>query len=521
MKFILYIIIICFLIPEAKCQNFSKNYYINDDIDAGEKVLFLDKDYIIQFWGRKLDYSQGSVIQVTQYLGLIKTDSEGNLTSSEIYDSLISNPTLIKAGNKLFFGANRSFKNDFERKIYIVESDADGLILQQNELKFNTGNHQARDLGISPLLNLYLTDRNVYFGDSFKNNTWTNDTVQLHVWDTNLNFRKSIVVPYIQPIMINSASTIHDDNYFVTAISYQDTAKSAGGRTRYVAIGFDSLGQQKWIYKNPKNLVAQFQKESIETVAFSDKSTAVLMPYSNTEGSWPRQQIIKLNTKGKKIWSYDDIYDDIYEYYEYISIFKTKDEGIVAVGQNYNQPKDGLPPSGRCGIITRIDKNGSLLWRRKVWDVNVPFNHCGFNSGTELEDGSLLITGWWRDTLPDPYYDTNVWLIKLDSNGCYNPGCVGNDSVTTTQNIIVIGREMIKLSPNPANDYIKVSWNKTPTPAKSLVVYDLSGKAILQSLISDKSGSTELSISELPSGLYVLKIFGDKWESAPEKFVKE
>ncbi|MBL7829631.1 MAG: T9SS type A sorting domain-containing protein [Saprospiraceae bacterium] len=228
-----------------------------------------------------------------------------------------------------------------------------------------------------------------------------------------------------------------------------------------------------------------------------------------------------MNTKGKKIWSYDDIYDDIYEYYEYISIFKTKDEGIVAVGQNYNQPKDGLPPSGRCGIITRIDKNGSLLWRRKVWDVNVPFNHCGFNSGTELEDGSLLITGWWRDTLPDPYYDTNVWLIKLDSNGCYNPGCVGNDSVTTTQNIIVIGREMIKLSPNPANDYLKVSWNKTPTPAKSLVVYDLSGKAILQSLISDKSGSTELSISELPSGLYVLKIFGDKWESAPEKFVKE
>ena len=92
MKFILYIIIICFLIPEAKCQNFSKNYYINDDIDAGEKVLFLDKDYIIQFWGRKLDYSQGSVIQVTQYTGLIKTDSEGNLTSSEIYDSLISNP---------------------------------------------------------------------------------------------------------------------------------------------------------------------------------------------------------------------------------------------------------------------------------------------------------------------------------------------------------------------------------------------------------------------------------------------
>ena len=80
---------------------------------------------------------------------------------------------------------------------------------------------------------------------------------------------------------------------------------------------------------------------------------------------------------------------------------------------------------------------------------------------------------------------------------------------------------MIKLSPNPAKDYLKVTWNKSPSPAKKLMVYDMSGKAVLQSAISGKSGSTELGINNLSPGMYLLKIFGDRWESAPEKFVKE
>ncbi len=513
MKFILYIIIICFLIPEAKCQNFSKNYYINDDIDAGFNLYITKSNYFIHFAGY---YGTPSYV----INGFLKTNLLGELQQKIVFDSLYTDQTSIFEDGKILYSGVINHGAKYGKQINLLSMDENGNFLMGNQLDFKFGRHLPRNLG--KINNKYfLFDHIYYSGDNFQTKTWFFDTLQIHIFDSFLKYKKSINCDFYQPLSLRISATIHDDNYLVTAISYQDTAKSAGGRTRYVSIGFDSLGQQKWIYKNPKNLVDQFQKESIETVAFSDKSTVVLMPYISDLGGFPKQQIVRLNTKGKKIWSYDDIYDDIYEYYEYISIFKTKDDGIVAVGQNYNQPKDGLPPSGRCGIITRIDKNGSLLWRRKVWDVNVPFNHCGFNSGTELEDGSLLITGWWRDTLPDPYYDTNVWLIKLDSNGCYNPGCVGNDSVTTTQNIIVIGREMIKLSPNPANDYLKVSWNKTPTPAKSLVVYDLSGKAILQSLISDKSGSTELSISELPSGLYVLKIFGDRWESAPEKFVKE
>ncbi len=498
---------LCMNSISINAQNFSKNYYVFDNIDAGQKVLITEQNYLIQYFG--------SLNNGKYYFGLIKTDLVGNIENNAIYDSIYSLRNILLKGNKIVFGA----LNNSERKLNIFKTDINGKVEKQNSLKFETGFHWPADFD-STNSKFYHTDVISYAGDSFKDNMWTNDTIQLFSWDSNFNYKKSILVPYIQSIFIYARTTIHDDNYFVTAMSYQDTAKSAGGRTRYVVLGYDSTGQKKWIYNNPKNLVDQYQKESIETIAFSDKSTAILMPYSDSEfGGSPNQQIIKLNTKGKKVWLYEDAYSNISDYYEYISIFKTKDDGIVAVGQNYFLLKD--LPDPRTGIITRIDKNGKLLWKRRVWDEKVPFNHCGFNNGTELDDGSLLITGWWRDTLPDPYYDTNVWLIKLDSMGCYNPGCVGNDSVTTTQNIIVIGREMIKLSPNPAKDYLKVTWNKSPSPAKKLMVYDMSGKAVLQSAISGKSGSTELGINNLSPGMYLLKIFGDRWESAPEKFVKE
>ncbi len=349
MKFFIFFIFFI-IIDKIDGQNCSRNYYVFDNFDAGEKVLISENNYIIQYFG--------SLENGKYYFGLIKTDLEGNFQNNAIYDSIYSLRNVILKGNKILFGA----LNNSERKLHIIKTNLDGKIELQNSIKFDTGFHWPADFD-SINSKFYHTDVISYGGDSFKDNTWTNDTIKLFAWDSSFIYRKAIVLPYIQPIIIYARTTIHDDNYFVTAMSYQDTVKSAGGFTRYVVLGYDSTGQKKWIYSNSKNLVTPYQKESIETVAFSDKSTAILMPYKSDSLFWEQQQIIKLNTKGKKIWLYEDAYKDNNDNYEYVSIFKTKDDGIVAVGWSRNNPKDPVP-SRRSGIITRLDQNGKLLWKR-------------------------------------------------------------------------------------------------------------------------------------------------------------
>ena len=289
---------------------------------------------------------------------------------------------------------------------------------------------------------------------------------------------------------------------------------------KYSAIAFDSLGKQRWVYHTTP-IDGLFQKEYISSFGNKDKSTTMMIPYIPSFGGWPLQQIVKLNDKGKKLWSYDDLFNNINDTYEFVSIFKTKNDDVIAVGVFYNGSVDSIPDR-RSGIIMRISNDGKLKWKRRVWDDRAAFHHSGFNNGVELEDGSLLITGWWRDSLGlPPIYDTNVWLIKLDSMGCYTPGCTGDDFVTSTDNVIVIGRDMLKLSPNPANQFIKCTWSGLPSTAKLIKLYDLNGRELMQSKIEGKSGNTELNISSLTQGIYLVKIYGDKWETAPEKFVKE
>ena len=75
-------------------QTFSKTYNFNDGIDAGFKVFKHNDNYFVQFWGENKDYSDPSVIHVTNYMGFLRTDLEGNLITSKIYDSLICYKTM-------------------------------------------------------------------------------------------------------------------------------------------------------------------------------------------------------------------------------------------------------------------------------------------------------------------------------------------------------------------------------------------------------------------------------------------
>lgn len=499
-------------------QTFSKTYNFNDGIDAGTTVFKHNDNYFVQFWGENKDYSDPSVIHITKYNGVLRTDLEGNLITSEIYDSLATSSNLFLKGDQLLMVGSKSTKPDSFKKIYLLTTDYDGEIQDEKKLEFSTGYHWVGDMGRTQSKNYYLTDWVIYFGDNNKKKLYFNDTILLHKWDSTLHYKKTILVPFLQPITYDVRTAVHNDNYFVSSIMYFDTIKGSGSSTRTAVVAYDSTGQLLWQYNPLKNRITGGIKVDTETTRFEDSSTAVLMSYDYLGNTW--QQVIKFNDKGEKLWEYDDKPEYPLYYYTYYSIFRTKDDGVILLGENEFLNFDPVPDKASA-IIAKLDKNGNLQWRRYIWDNNVQARRCGFLNGTELDNGNLIFTGAFVDSAGFAQFDTRVWLLLLDSVGCYNPGCGKFDSITATHNIVLIGKDMLKLSPNPAHDYVRVSWNNTPTPAERLLVYDLKGRTVAEKTVHDRSGSIELSVSDLPAGTYLVKIQGNKWESPPEKMIRQ
>src|SRR5581483_3219196 len=147
---------------------------------------------------------------------------------------------------------------------------------------------------------------------------------------------------------------------------------------------------------------------------------------------------------------------------EYEGLYITRpisDSGIVGVGFNVID-STGYPR----GWIIKFDKNGNKLWEHYYkTDLNQDHYFADFQ---ETPDKGFIVTGSaWGDTEED------VWLIKLDSNGCLEPGCLlntGTVEVKPTQS-------ELSIFPNPNNGAFKIF---TSTAGSLLTIYNLTGQQV-------------------------------------------
>jgi len=132
------------------------------------------------------------------------------------------------------------------------------------------------------------------------------------------------------------------------------------------------------------------------------------------------------------------------------------------------------------GYITALD--GSIL---KTTDAG---NHwINVNSGVNIALNSIFFT---------------------DSITGYVAGAAGTILKTTNGGLAVSGPDVmnkpIKIYPNPVSDFLMVESNYTPTQKSELQLYNISGQLMLQQDIHNKK--SELDVSKLPKGVYILKI---------------
>lgn len=186
------------------------------------------------------------------------------------------------------------------------------------------------------------------------------------------------------------------------------------------------------------------------------------------------------------------------------------DSSIVLVGVKLDPiDSNGSHPQG---WIVKLDKDGNFLWEHLYKYCVSEANY--FADFQQLPDGGYIISGSTIgcDSTQTLMTNQDLWLVRLDENGCLVPGCITNAGT------IEVGRNKIDIYPNPASDNINLNWWLKGIDNAQLIIYNLLGQPVMQQQLS--SYQSTIDVSDFISGLYIITIYNGS-EKLESKFLKE
>lgn len=81
---------------------------------------------------------------------------------------------------------------------------------------------------------------------------------------------------------------------------------------------------------------------------------------------------------------------------------------------------------------------------------------------------------------------------------------------------------VFQVYPNPSNGPLNIKWNNPKDGVQSIELYDLTGSQVKNYTITNKNSSTvEMNISNVPSGLYILRFITTNGEVINKKIIKK
>jgi len=106
--------------------------------------------------------------------------------------------------------------------------------------------------------------------------------------------------------------------------------------------------------------------------------------------------------------------------------------------------------------------------------------------------------------------------IHDNSTGCNSQAEVDSACVYLSTNEI-LNENLLSVYPNPSSDFITIETSSTPTPS-NVIIMNLNGQALITRQITQPK--TQLDINSLPSGVYFVRLPGDRTVQVG-KFVKQ
>lgn len=184
-------------------------------------------------------------------------------------------------------------------------------------------------------------------------------------------------------------------------------------------------------------------------------------------------------------------------------------DGVVVVGT----VRDYSDTLGFMTVVSKISWTGDSIWTRYYRPIHLE-PQVDYFSPSSLEDqilttqnGYILQTDMFLDSVWDYLYTEQIWFLELDSYGCHTPGChlISSSHDLNTPDLDSLG---FILYPNPGNELLTVQLRGASNEATTLSVCDASGRVMISTPITRLDTQYLIPTRQFPPGVYTLIVSG-------------
>jgi len=173
--------------------------------------------------------------------------------------------------------------------------------------------------------------------------------------------------------------------------------------------------------------------------------------------------------------------------------------------------------SAAHGFIMKVNENAEMVWQRyfvRFDGEQLPVQSHLFDV-KELIDGSIVATGY-EEVNRNGQIERDVWLLKLDENGCLiEDECNAEQFTTSAIDMPSVEQKILRAYPNPTYDNVNISYSENFRPI-SIRINDLSGSTVNKI----NNPTNQINISDINPGIYFLIAKDSYGNIAQTKLIK-
>ncbi|MEO8086037.1 MAG: T9SS type A sorting domain-containing protein [Bacteroidota bacterium] len=493
LKLTTFLILLLPIFSNAQQQYFSKRYDFNSSqYENGFNILPYDSGYIS--WNMSsLDSLSGRCKIVVNFL-----DSVGNILQTKVFDHSTGNnfaggfgticqtydSGFAMAGSIVYPNGNSNatlWKFDHVGDTLWYREFGDTLYQSALQCK------QTRDKGF---IIAGITYSYSIYGDILLIKT---DSTGLLLWEKHLGG--------IDRDVAFSIDTCFDGGFIIGGYTWSYGVNPLTDFANAYLIKTDSLGDFQWqtVLGDSYDDRFYFVLQCSDGNFISCGHFTTFDPFAHCCHGYQLPTIIKFDSLGSIIWqkSYGPALANTF-------LFKIKelsDGKLIACGA----VKDTLSMIFTSdGLAIKVESNGDSLWYRN-YDSFGPDDYSVFYDISNDSDDGLICTGWFSPYSPDTGTQ-DIWVLKLDSNGCEISNCLtsGIELISLSQ------KRILYAYPNPFISQVTIETTLTEdSKSQQLIISDIIGQKL--KVYSLKAGQNQVNISTdyLQTGIYFASLLSE------------
>jgi hypothetical protein len=257
------------------------------------------------------------------------------------------------------------------------------------------------------------------------------------------------------------------------------------------------------------------QTQASYKMAFTDTSFFLASAYGTSShpqiSDHQKPELLESDFSGNEIWSYKDTSGFELPSNFLVDVKIGQNGSIYALGYSFTRPDSNdfiLPPSvpswdyTRQAVLYKWDKNKKLQWIRHIKHPNARSldSACWPVDLALLPNDSIVFCGTYYPGMLDSIYSQMGWIVKTDSNGCFDDKPCIDWLTVGLQDLFQPTIEPFDVFPNPSNSetiYTKHNFSIN----NKVSIFSIDGKLIFQT----KFMNNQLKIPTVPpDGSYII-----------------